>query len=126
MTRLTKIAATALAVAATGPAVALAADAELRGQPTLEHRSAQTAELRFAVDDALPRKAGGGIDATAQLAGQARASLRLDGRHGDDPIYAGVVRSQRPLTIGRKYTVKITVKGMDEPIVRLVKLKAAR
>ena len=122
MTRLTKITASALAVAALAPATALA-DAELRGAPTLRQASANTATLTFAVDDKLPRKANGSIDARVRFKGGV-SSIASWGRHGNDHKYRATVRADG-LTAGRKYRVTILVAGED-PIVRQVKLHPAK
>ncbi len=127
MHRLTTLTATALAAAALAPAAASAADVELRGAPTLRLVAGETdqAELRFATDEALPRRANGGITANVRFSDQGVSSIATHSRHGRNPVYASYVRSARTLTVGRRYTVRIVIPGQDA-IVRTVKLHAAK
>ncbi len=127
MNRLTTLTATALAAAALAPAAASAADVELRGAPTLRLVAGETkqAALTFATDEALPRRANGGITAQVRFSDQGASSIGSNGRHGNDPKYVSYVRSAKTLTVGRKYTVRIVIPGQDA-IVRQVKLHGAR
>jgi hypothetical protein len=118
-------------VAAAAPAAAIAAPAdgtvELRGAPTLRlvAGAPDRATLRFATDEALPRRADGAIQAQVRFSDQGATSIGRDGRHGRDRTYVSYVRSARTLTVGRRYTVRIVVDG-QAAIVRQVKLHGAR
>jgi len=38
-------------------------------------------------------------------------TIASDGRHGDDPVYASVIRHRGTLVVGRRYRVQIRVAG---------------
>jgi hypothetical protein len=124
MTRLSRTTVAALALAAlAAPATALAADAHLQGAPTLRVVDADQATLRFVLDQPLPRKTSGSIDARVHFADQGASSISGDGRHDKGYGYAAGVKSAHRLRVGQQYTVKIVVAGSDEAIVRRVRLR---
>jgi hypothetical protein len=119
------IAASLLAAAALAPAAAHASGAHLGGQPAMRLVDAHHATLELAADR-LPRTAKGAVDARVQFAGGQRVSaLKPAGRHGYDVRYTATVTSRSNLRVGAKYTVRIRLAG-SAPVVRLVKLHAAR
>jgi hypothetical protein len=120
----TAITAALLAAAALAPAAASAAQIDLGGQPTLRQVDAHHATLRFA-SDRLPRTPAGRIAARVVFSGERAGSVTAVGRHGDDVVYRARISTDRDLRAGAKYTVRIVVDG-QEPIVRKVKLHAAR
>jgi hypothetical protein len=119
LSRLSRITAAALAVAAAAPALA-AAEVELRGAPTLTQTGTNSAVLRFAVDERLPR-----TGLRIQVAGTTVRRATHDGRHGRDHVYRATVRTNRALQAGSRYTVRFRV-GDDPAVSRIVRLRPAR
>ncbi len=116
MTRITRIAATGLAVASVVPAAALGAAAlDLRGAASLRQIDDDRAKVTFAVDDPISGKRKG----AAQLAGKERASLRPDGRHGNDYRYRATFDDTEGLEAGKRYTVRIEARGHAPKTLRL-------
>lgn len=113
---ISRLAATALTVAATAPAVALAADVELKGSPSLTQFSTHTATLMFTTKEALPRKNGG-------PAAKVRFGDRIyrvgTSSHEEHKYFARLKRSS--WTRGATYRVRILVG--DQSIPRRVILK---
>ena len=118
MTRLSKITASALAVAALAPGPAGAND--LRGAPQMVRVDADTVQVKFTVDEKIARS---GARVAVGNAGSTR-TVRANGRHGDDYKYVARVNVSRELKVGTKYRVRITLG--DDSVVRSVLLRAAR
>lgn len=109
-----------LAVAALAPAAASAA--KLAGAPQLRVVEGGAVQLKFAVDEKLPVKAGK-VTTKVTVAGKPVARLARAGRHGDDFVYTARVTASG-LKVGAKYTVRF--KLADRTLVRQVKLHPAR
>lgn len=115
MFRPTRIAATALTLAAVAPAAALgAAQLDLQGSATLRQIADDRARVTFAVDDRIAGKHKGAVE----FAGDERASIRPDGRHGNAYRYRAIVESD-DLETGKRYTVRIEARGHAAKTLKL-------
>jgi hypothetical protein len=115
MTRPTRIAATALAVAMVAPAAAFsAAQLDLQGAATLRQIADDRARVTFAVDNRIAGKHKGAVE----FAGDERAAIRPDGRHGDDYRYRAIVESD-DLEAGKRYRVRIEARGHKAKTLKL-------
>ncbi len=120
--RPTLITAALAAAALTAPAAALAADNELRSHPQAFRIDARTVQVQFATDDKLKSTTGSRV----VIADRGTATrVKANGRHGEDFRYLATVKLRRPVEVGKKYTVMISLDG-GEPIKRLVKIKVKR
>ena len=121
MSRLARITAAALAVTALAPAAGLASHNPLRGAPQMFRVDSQTVQVKFVTDKAVTRN---GAKVAVSDAGSTR-TVKADGRHGDDYRYVARVKVNRTLTVGKKYTVRLTL-GDDAAAARQVVLRAKR
>jgi hypothetical protein len=115
--------AAALAAAAALAPGAAHADADLAGTPTLRVLNAREVGLQIAVDEKL-RTSDNNAAVRVTVSGRRVPRLQTSGRHGDDFLYAGTL-ARKGLTVGRTYTVRITLPGQDT-VVRKVKLHPRR
>lgn len=118
MTRITKITASALAVAALAPAGAIAAHNALRGAPQMYRVDNDTVQVKFVTDKKVGRN---DVKVTVSDAGSTR-TVKSDGRHGNDYRYVARVNVNRDLEVGTKYTVRFTIDD-DSSISRKVVLR---
>ncbi len=110
-----------LAVAALAPAPASAA--KLAGAPQLHVVDGGAIQLKFAVDEMLPVKAGK-VTTKVTVAGKTVKRLTRTGRHGRDFVYTARVAGRAGLKVGSKYTVRFKLPGGT--VVRQVKVHPAR
>jgi hypothetical protein len=109
-----------LALAAAAPAAASATDdVGLAGAPTLRVINDEVAGLQVAVDRKLASRRGR-VAMRITVSGRRVPRVETSGRHGDDFLYAGTLVSDG-LQVGRKYTVRIRIRG-QRTIIRKVKL----
>lgn len=118
MARITKITASALAVAALAPAGAIAAHNALRGAPQLYRVDDDTVQVKFVTDKKVGRN---DVKVAVSDAGSTR-TVKSNGRHGNDYRYVARVNVNRDLEVGTKYTVRFTIDD-DSSISRKVVLK---
>ncbi len=114
------LAASLLAVAALVPAAASAA--KLAGAPQLRVVDGGRVQLKFAVDEKLPVKAGK-VTTKITVNGKSVKRLARTGRHGRDFVYTARVAAGG-LKVGSKYTVRFRLPGGT--VVRQVKVHPAR
>lgn len=119
MPRLFILIAAVLAALAVSPVVSSAATNALRGQPQMYRISAQTVQVKFTTDKRIARN---GVRVAVSDRGATRR-VTLKGRHGNDFNYVARVKVDRPLEVGRKYTVRFTF-GDDRPLTRKVLVRA--
>ena len=117
-TSLTKLTATALAAAAIVPAAAMGADVNVESL-SLSKATKHSATVNFQTDDALPRRAGGGINGTVSFDG---GSFSIATTSHADNRYTSWVKTRRNLKAGMKFKVRIAIDG-QAPIVRTLRLK---
>lgn len=118
MTRLAKITASALAVAALAPAAASAND--LRGAPQMFRVDADTVQVKFVTDKKVARN---GVRISIANLGSG-STVRANGRHGNDFRYVARINVDEALDVGTKYRVRFTIG--DDAVTRRVLLRAAR
>jgi hypothetical protein len=118
--RFLTLTASLLAIAALAPAAASAA--ELAGAPQLRVVDGNRVQLKFAVDEKLPVKAGK-VTTKITIDGKAVKRLTRSGRHGRDFVYTARVAAGG-LEVGSKYTVRFHLPGGT--VVRQVKVHPAR
>ena len=118
MSRITKVTASVLAVAALAPAGAIAAHNALRGAPQMYRVDDDTVQVKFVTDKKVGRN---GVKVAVSDAGSTR-TVRSDGRHGNDFRYVARVDVDRELRAGTKYTVRFTIDS-DASISRKVVLR---
>jgi hypothetical protein len=111
----------AAATALLAPAAAMATD--LGGSPTLRAVEGGRIQLKFAVDEKLPTKAGK-VATRVTVNGKRVERLRRSGRHGNDFVYTALANTTG-LEVGKKYTVRF--RFSDGTVTRQVKvLRSAR